>query len=103
MYVCGAHASIYPRIHPSTASTAAENKWVEPTTTGEAPGACNMHTSDYMPEKRKILVFRGGDGQAYLNDLHTLDVETFECVSCVSAGLARSPWGCLVCVYSFQN
>lgn len=40
-----------------------------------------MHTSDYMPEKRAILVFRGGDGQAYLNDLHTLDVETYECVA----------------------
>ncbi len=49
---------------------------------GEPPGACNMHTSDYMPAKRRILVFRGGDGQEYLNDLHTLDVDTFRCALC---------------------
>lgn len=47
---------------------------------GTPPGACNMHTSDYMPELRRILVFRGGDGREYLNDLHTLDADTFQCV-----------------------
>jgi hypothetical protein len=55
----------------------AEMKWVEPPMVGDAPGPCNMHTSDYMPHKRRIFVFRGGDGREYLNDLHGLDVDTF--------------------------
>lgn len=33
-----------------------------------------MHTADVI--NRKIYVFRGGNGRDYLNDLHTLDVDT---------------------------
>ena len=45
-------------------------KWKECKTTGNAPGPCNMHSSDLLEDK--IYVFRGGDGRDYLNDLHTL-------------------------------
>jgi hypothetical protein len=33
-----------------------------------------MHTSDYIPDLNAILVFRGGDGREYLNDMHMLDI-----------------------------
>ena len=33
-----------------------------------------MHTADYIPSMRQVLVFRGGDGREYLNDLHGLDI-----------------------------
>ena len=36
-----------------------------------------MHTADFWDEWREILVFRGGNGQEYLNDLHALHVDTF--------------------------
>jgi len=53
-------------------------QWVLPRTRGEAPGACNMHTTDFVPSLRSLFVFRGGDGRNYLNDLHLLDIDTFE-------------------------
>jgi hypothetical protein len=78
--------TIHPSIHPSIHRPAAANKWVEAPLEGTPPGACNMHTSDYMADKRCILVFRGGDGAEYLNDLHSLDVDTFRRVcACVPA------------------
>jgi len=46
--------------------------WCAPCITGEPPGPCNMHTADVVQDK--LLVFRGGDGRAYLNDLHALDL-----------------------------
>jgi len=49
-------------------------KWVQPAFSGEPPGPCNMHTADLVG--RSLLVFRGGDGRAYLNDLHGLDLDT---------------------------
>ena len=48
--------------------------WYVPQTVGQAPGPCNMHTADAIG--RKIFVFRGGNGKDYLNDLHTLNVDT---------------------------
>lgn len=33
-----------------------------------------MHTADAID--RQIYVFRGGNGKDYLNDLHSLDVDT---------------------------
>ena len=42
---------------------------------GKSPGPCNMHTADLMPGRR-IVVFRGGDGHEYLNDIHIFDIET---------------------------
>jgi len=47
-------------------------RWVQPSFKGEPPGPCNMHTADCV--NGTVLVFRGGDGRAYLNDLHALDV-----------------------------
>lgn len=49
-------------------------KWVLPRFSGEPPGPCNMHTADLLGSN--LLVFRGGDGRAYLNDLHGLDLVT---------------------------
>lgn len=49
-------------------------KWVQPAFAGEPPGPCNMHTADLVG--RNLLVFRGGDGRAYLNDLHGLDLDS---------------------------
>ncbi|CAE8646628.1 unnamed protein product, partial [Polarella glacialis] len=49
-------------------------EWIPPKFTGEPPGPCNMHTADLVGTQ--LLVFRGGDGRAYLNDLHGLDLAT---------------------------
>jgi len=48
-------------------------EWVQPEFKGNPPGPCNMHTADLVTEDL-VLVFRGGDGRAYLNDLHALDL-----------------------------
>ena len=40
------------------------------------PGPCNMHSAEFIPHKREIYVFRGGDGTEYLNDLHALNVDS---------------------------
>lgn len=50
-------------------------KWLAPRFSGEPPGPCNMHTADLVG--KNLYVFRGGDGRAYLNDLHGLDMETW--------------------------
>ncbi|RLN86341.1 hypothetical protein BBJ28_00007462 [Nothophytophthora sp. Chile5] len=47
----------------------------EQLTPDAAPGPCNMHTADFVPRLRSLLVFRGGDGREYLNDLHALHVD----------------------------
>ncbi|RQM24633.1 hypothetical protein B5M09_009410 [Aphanomyces astaci] len=51
-------------------------RWESPITTGTPPGPCNMHTTDYLPNINGLLVFRGGDGKEYLNDLHLFDLPT---------------------------
>ncbi|CEM12535.1 unnamed protein product [Vitrella brassicaformis CCMP3155] len=58
----------------------AQKRWVDPIVNGDPPGPCNMHTADLVQidNRQKILVFRGGDGRAYLNDLHALDIEAME-------------------------
>ena len=43
---------------------------------GHEPGPCNMHSADYIASRNEIYVFRGGDGQDYLNDLHALHTST---------------------------
>ena len=50
--------------------------WVNVEERGASPGPCNMHTAEFIPDKREIYVFRGGDGSEYLNDLHALNVDT---------------------------
>lgn len=50
--------------------------WVNVEERGASPGPCNMHTAEFIPDKREIFVFRGGDGSEYLNDLHALNVDT---------------------------
>ncbi|KAJ0397565.1 hypothetical protein P43SY_003440 [Pythium insidiosum] len=52
--------------------------WTQPPVLGTPPGPCNMHTADFIPHLRSVLVFRGGDGREYLNDLHALDVDTLQ-------------------------
>ena len=52
--------------------------WVNAEEKGASPGPCNMHTAEFIPDKREIYVFRGGDGSEYLNDLHALNVDTLE-------------------------
>mmetsp|Transcript_17705 Transcript_17705/g.49009 ORF Transcript_17705/g.49009 Transcript_17705/m.49009 type:complete len:548 (+) Transcript_17705:68-1711(+) len=64
-------------------------KWVQPTFTGEPPGPCNMHTADLVG--RLLLVFRGGDGRAYLNDLHGLDLDTHGWYSVKTTGEQPPP------------
>ena len=53
-------------------------QWYQPAVTGTPPGPCNMHSADYVASKREVYVFRGGNGREYLNDLHALNVDTFE-------------------------
>ena len=53
-------------------------RWYQPALRGKAPGPCNMHSADYVASRREVYVFHGGNGREYLNDLHGLDVDTFE-------------------------
>ena len=53
-----------------------DGRWEEPEVVGDAPGPMNMHSADYMSSSNTILVFRGGDGRQYLNDLHAFHVDT---------------------------
>eukprot|EP00919_Chromeraceae_sp_WS-2016_P000393 GHVR01001014.1.p1 GENE.GHVR01001014.1~~GHVR01001014.1.p1 ORF type:complete len:228 (+),score=77.45 GHVR01001014.1:35-685(+) len=47
-------------------------RWYKPSFTGEAPGPCNMHSADYADDL--FVVFRGGDGRSYYNDVSVLDI-----------------------------
>lgn len=51
-------------------------RWYQPAIKGTPPGPCNMHSADYVPSKREVYLFRGGNGREYLNDLHALHVDT---------------------------
>jgi hypothetical protein len=51
-------------------------RWYQPAVRGTPPGPCNMHSADYVPARREVYVFRGGNGREYLNDLHALNVQT---------------------------
>jgi hypothetical protein len=51
-------------------------RWYQPAVKGTPPGPCNMHSADYVPNLRSVYVFRGGNGREYLNDLHSLNVDT---------------------------
>ena len=63
--------------------------WVRTTDQGrgESPGPCNMHSAEFIPDKREIYVFRGGDGSDYLNDLHALNVDTMSWRKVVANGV----------------
>lgn len=41
-----------------------------------------MHTADFVPEKRSVYLFRGGNGVQYLNELHALNVGTSPGAGC---------------------
>lgn len=64
--------------------------WVPSHVDGEPPGPCNMHTSDLVPGD-KVLVFRGGDGMNYLNDLHALDVKEMRWRTLYASGQVPPP------------
>ncbi|OQR94665.1 hypothetical protein THRCLA_08125 [Thraustotheca clavata] len=66
-------------------------RWEEPVTKGVPPGPCNMHTADYIPHLRGIIVFRGGNGREYLNDLHFLGIDTLTWSKCTAEGSAPEP------------
>jgi Kelch motif/Galactose oxidase, central domain len=51
-------------------------QWYQPAMKGTPPGACNMHSADYVTNRKEVYVFRGGNGREYLNDLHALHVDT---------------------------
>jgi hypothetical protein len=53
-------------------------RWYQPPMLGAPPGACNMHSADFVAKRREIYVFRGGNGREYLNDLHALNVDTYQ-------------------------
>ncbi|CAI5744340.1 unnamed protein product [Peronospora destructor] len=36
-----------------------------------------MHTADYVKHLRSVLIFRGGDGRDYLNDLHAVQIDSY--------------------------
>ena len=44
------------------------------------PGPCNMHTAEFLDcrEDQQIIVLRGGDGEAYHNDILVLDLSLQE-------------------------
>jgi hypothetical protein len=64
--------------------------WEQPELTA-ALGPCNMHTADYVARLRSILVFRGGDGREYLNDLHALQIDTMIWTKVCTRGRAPAP------------
>ena len=64
--------------------------WSARTSNTRAP-PCNMHTAEYIPSLNRILVFRGGDGQQYLNDLQAYDVACDVWSKVVCRGRAPSP------------
>ena len=45
-----------------------------PTPHSDIAPKCNMHTAEYIDFLNIIVVFRGGDGREYLNELHAYDV-----------------------------
>ena len=64
-------------------------RWMTPNTFGEPPGPCNMHTADAY--KEKIYVFRGGDGEHYLNDLHELNTATLKWIKVENNAKGQAP------------
>ncbi|KAL4161110.1 hypothetical protein PRNP1_001666 [Phytophthora ramorum] len=64
--------------------------WEQPPLT-DPLGPCNMHTADYVAHLRSILVFRGGDGREYLNDLHALQIDAMTWTTVRTRGRAPAP------------
>ena len=64
-------------------------RWIPHNVKGDPPGTCNMHTADAY--KKRIYVFRGGDGRDYLNDLHELNTEAMVWTKVEAAGFAPPP------------
>lgn len=49
-------------------------QWSRPDTTGDAPPPCRAHTATLAD--RRIIVFGGGRGTVYYNDIYVLDTIT---------------------------
>uniref|UniRef100_A0AAV1TGQ5 BTB domain-containing protein n=1 Tax=Peronospora matthiolae TaxID=2874970 RepID=A0AAV1TGQ5_9STRA len=65
-------------------------RWEQPAL-AHALSPCNMHTADYVRRLRSILVFRGGDGREYLNDLHALQIDRMTWTTVRTSGRAPAP------------
>ena len=63
--------------------------WEKLEPSGDPMVPCNMHSAELY--KDKIYVFRGGDGNKYLNDLHSLDVERRRWTREITLGQPPSP------------
>lgn len=50
--------------------------WTKPKTKGDIPKPCRAHSAGLV-SGRWIIIFGGGDGPNYYNDLHILDTHTF--------------------------
>jgi hypothetical protein len=50
-----------------------------------------MHTADYITARREVLLFRGGDGREYLNDLHGLNIDTMHWTKLQVSGVPPEP------------
>jgi hypothetical protein len=50
-----------------------------------------MHTADYISARREVLLFRGGDGREYLNDLHGLNIDTMNWTKLQVSGVPPEP------------
>eukprot|EP00924_Labyrinthula_sp_SR-Ha-C_P009272 augustus_masked-scaffold_2-processed-gene-18.12-mRNA-1 protein AED:0.05 eAED:0.05 QI:0/-1/0/1/-1/1/1/0/742 len=40
------------------------------------PGLCNLHSLDFFPTRNSLILFKGGDGRNYFNDLYELHLDT---------------------------
>lgn len=50
--------------------------WTFPVTYGSAPLLPNLHIAEYDESLQKVVVFGGGDGRRFVNDLTYLDVKS---------------------------
>lgn len=57
----------------------------------ESIGPTNMHTCNYYPKAHTLILFRGGNGIDFLNDLLFIDISTHKLSSPLTRGKRPSP------------
>lgn len=60
--------------HDANKSRTETMQWTHPELTGDIPPPCRAHTATLVD--RKLIVFGGGEGPAYYNDVYILDTAT---------------------------